>query len=103
MGDLPNLRKILNELSFRDGILHGIERLNRDIFPAMRSWVDADKNDHNVLLLRFEDLIKPDNFGLFKRLFSHLEIKMPDSILSTRYMKIKKLFVKFCSKLKYKY
>jgi hypothetical protein len=68
-------------MPFNDGIIYSIKKLNVGVFPALLSWIDANEKDTNVLLFRFEDLIKPDSLKLFKKLFSHLEIALPDGVL----------------------
>ncbi|GEM_PF-159605 len=81
-GKVPERREILRQLPLSEGIIRGIEFLNeRGHFAALRSWADAPKKDPNVLLLRYEDLIISDNLPIFKKLFSHCDIQMPEDEL----------------------
>ena len=47
----------------------------------MGSCVDAPKRDEKVRVFRFEDMIAPNNQKVFRDLFSHCDIRMPDGIL----------------------
>lgn len=82
MGKLSEIREVLTNVSLADGILYSIEILHDNgLFAALHSWADAPKKDPNVLLLRFEDLTALDNFEVFKKLFSHCDIRMPEEAL----------------------
>ena len=75
-------RQELHKLSFRDGMIYGIEYLhNAGHFTALRSWAEAARNESNVLLVRYEDLVA-SSFTVFKKLFADLDIQMPDAILA---------------------
>lgn len=81
MGRIPEHREVLNSISISDGILYSIEYLHDfGLFAALQSWIDAPRRDPNVLLLRFEDMTAPDNL-VFKELFSHCDIRMPEKVL----------------------
>ena len=46
----------------------------------MRSWVELGKNDPNVLLIKFEELIA-DNLTFIKKIFDFCEIPIPEEEL----------------------
>ena len=56
--------------------------LDFGLFAALRSWIEAARDDQYILLLRYEDITASANLDIFKRLFSHCNIHMPDGILS---------------------
>lgn len=65
-----------------DGIPWMIDRLEEmGLFSALGSWASIPQDDPRVLLLRFEDLIGPRQFEVFKALFAHCDIAMPDDVL----------------------
>jgi len=75
-------RAELNRLSEIKGLIYAIDYLEEvGIFPTLRSWVPAPQTDPNVLLVRFEDLIAPDNFKIYQQLFSHCDIRLPENLL----------------------
>ncbi len=51
------------------------------LFAAMRSWANVANTDTHVLVLRFEDLIGPNQFQFFQRLLAHCDIAMPNEML----------------------
>ena len=64
------------------GIPFMIDNLNRmGLFSSLRSWASLPKDDPSVLLLRFEELIGPRQFEMFKGLFAHCDIAIPDRVL----------------------
>lgn len=76
-------KDVLHNLSFEDGMLHSIEYLHQyGIYTVLRSWIDAPNRDPNVMVVRFEDLIVPDNLALFERVFSHCQIDLPEGVLA---------------------
>ncbi|BBZ39212.1 sulfotransferase domain-containing protein [Mycobacterium conspicuum] len=82
IGDLGRVRQDLNRLSEEDGLLYSLEYLNEvGLFPAQRSWADADAKDETVLMLRYEDLIGSESEAHFKRLFQHCDVRVPDEEL----------------------
>ena len=82
MGNIPKVRELLEGMSQKDGIRYMIRFLEDfGIYEALRSWVNSSKSDDNVLLIRFEDLIINDNLEIFKRLFSHTDIRIPEEVL----------------------
>lgn len=65
-----------------DGIPWMIDKLEEmGLFSALGSWATLPRDDPRVLLLRFEDLIGPRQFEVFKALFAHCDIAMPDDTL----------------------
>lgn len=83
IGRIPQRREVLKSMSMRDGILYCIDDLGRrGAYAALKSWADRAKQDRNALPLRFEALTGPDGFAVFKRLFAHCGIRMPDRLLA---------------------
>jgi len=63
------------------GIPYMMDRLEAmGLFGALDSWADMP-DDPNVRLLRFEDLIGPRQFEIFKELFAFCDIAVPDGEL----------------------
>jgi len=82
VGNIPKVRELLNDMSQADGIRYTIRYLEDfGFYAALRSWVNSSKSDDNVLLLRFEELIVNDNLEIFKRLFAHTDIRIPEETL----------------------
>ncbi len=66
------------------GIPLMIDKLDQmALFVALRSWANVANTDTHVLVLRFEDLIGPNQFQLFQRLLAQCDIAMPDEVLKT--------------------
>ena len=83
IGRIPQIRELLNNMSFKDGMLYVIEYFHdRGRYATLRSWIDLSSRDENVLLFRFEDLSANDNLEFFKKLFHHCDIRMPEEVLS---------------------
>jgi hypothetical protein len=60
-----------------DGIPWMIDKLEEmGLFSALGSWATIPQDDPRVLLLRFEDLIGPRQFEVFKGLLAHCDIAM---------------------------
>lgn len=77
-GDLERVRQDLLRLDEADGLRYAIDYLaDFGLFAAQRSWADAPANDANVLLVRFEDLIGPEQLAEIERLWTHCDIRMP--------------------------
>lgn len=82
MGAVDKHRKTLNQMSIDDGLIYCIQRQEvYGLFRALESWIDAERVDPSVMVVKFEDITGPDQFGVFERLFVHLDIRMPDEIL----------------------
>lgn len=80
LGDQAKIRQELNRLDVTDGLLYGIDFLDQfGLFKAQRSWADASQD--TVMLVRYEELVAADNFGVFKRLFDHCDIRIPADLL----------------------
>lgn len=81
IGEIPRIRNALTKLSLADGIVYSMEHLDRfGLFAAMRSWKSAEREDPNIVLLRYEDL-SASSFEFFTRLFSLLDIGIPEDVL----------------------
>lgn len=76
------VRKTLDDLSLDDGLLFSIKHLaDVGLFAAQSSWCNLGRLDENVFLVRFEDIIGPDQFHVFRKIFSHCDISIPDHLL----------------------
>lgn len=73
---------VLSALSHADGLMHSIEYLaDYGLYSALGSWVGASDKDPNVLVVRYEDLSRPDNLEVVRQLFAHCQIDVPDTVL----------------------
>jgi hypothetical protein len=82
VGDLGEIRQQLERLDVEDGLLYGIDHLEHNgTFKAQRSWADSLTSDSNVMLVKYEKLITPDNILLFRQLLNHCDIRIPDNEL----------------------
>ena len=76
-------RQELKELSLEDGFIYSIEYLNNiGLFQGLKSWIDAEIQDKNILIFKFECLTSSDNFSAFKKLFEHCDIRITDQVLT---------------------
>lgn len=83
VGRISEHREVLNDMPVSEGLLYSIDYLDEyGLFGALRSWADAPAKDPNVLLIRFEDMTAPSNLEVFRKVFSHCDIQMPDKVLS---------------------
>ena len=83
MGDIARVREELEGLSKADGLAYSMERLHEGgTFPTLRSWAEHAPDDPRVMLVRYEDLAGEDSFAVFRRLFDHLDIRVPDEKLA---------------------
>ncbi len=77
---LGEIRHNLENLSREEGLVYGINYLeSTGLFHALASWVSA--NDPNVMLIKFEEATRVDNYALFKQLFDFCDIQMPEPTL----------------------
>jgi hypothetical protein len=82
MGVVGDVRKMLSDIPKSEGLCYSINHLGEfGLFEALSSWVDAAREDKNVMLVRFEDITGDDAAIHFGRLFEHLDIAVPDPIL----------------------
>jgi hypothetical protein len=82
MGEIPRLRKILDDLPVRDGICYAIDFLHSwGHFRALGSWIDAVRTSPNLLVVRFEDLIGSESHAAFESLLRHCDIHVPSKAL----------------------
>ncbi|ROP28865.1 sulfotransferase domain-containing protein [Couchioplanes caeruleus] len=83
MGDIPKVRKELEERPFKDGMLYLIHHLaKKGTFKALRSWATAP-DDGAVQLFRYEDLTGPGQREQVDRLMRHCGIVIPQPELTT--------------------
>ncbi len=83
MGDVPELRRVLQDKSTKDGLLYLIGHLARKkTFDALRSWAVASDAD-GVRLVRYEDLTGERQTEEMDQLMRHCGIPVPPSELET--------------------
>ncbi|GIE33652.1 hypothetical protein Ait01nite_066970 [Actinoplanes italicus] len=83
MGDVLEVRAVLNEKSKKDGMLYLIGHLTKKgMFNAVRSWVEAPPTE-NVRLIRYEDLTGEDQIAEMEALLRHCGINIPEAELET--------------------
>ena len=80
IGDIPTRRQLLTRLSIEDGLIYTINYLNEyGLFDAIHSWHQAASAYRaHVLIVRYEDLVGPNQLKAFRRVFAHCDIRMPD-------------------------
>ena len=88
MGDIPELRKVLQEKPFKEGLLYLISHLSeKGTFRALRSWAIAPSVEA-VRLVRYEDLTGERQTDEVDQLMRHCGISIPSSelaVLLSRY------------------
>jgi hypothetical protein len=88
MGDVPAVRKVLQEKPFKEGLLYVISRLaEKGTFRSLRSWATAP-SAQAVRLVRYEDLTGEQQTDEVDRLMRHCGIVLPSSdlaVLLSRY------------------
>lgn len=83
MGDILEVRRNLQALSRKDGMIYLIGDLARKgRFRAVRSWADAPP-DEAIRLVRYEDLTGPKQEEEVDRLLRHCGIRIPPDQLRT--------------------
>lgn len=79
---LARVREQLEGLDDDDGLRYSIAHLHEyGLFDAMRSWLDAEEADDRIKCFKYEDLVGGGSFDWFRRLFTHLEIYIPDRVM----------------------
>lgn len=82
VGPLETIRQELHSLDLQDGLLYAIDYLECDgLFKAQHSWAGSPAEDPNVMLVKYEDLIGPDNAVVFRQVLKHCDIRIPDNQL----------------------
>jgi Sulfotransferase domain len=82
MGDVPTVRKVLQEKPFKEGLLYVISHLaEKGTFKALRSWATAPSTEA-VRLVRYEDLTGEEQTDELDRLMRHCGIVLPSSELA---------------------
>ncbi|MEH1124345.1 sulfotransferase domain-containing protein [Micromonospora sp. CPCC 206061] len=82
MGDILQHRKILQEIPFKEGMLHVISHLKeRGLFASLRSWVAAPSAE-TFRLFQYEDLIGERQLDEVEKLMRHCGIPIPRSDLT---------------------
>jgi hypothetical protein len=83
MGDIPRVRKVLQEKPFKEGLLYLIGHLaKKGAFKTLRSWANAPDTEA-VRLFRYEDLIGEQQTDQVDRLMRHCGIFIPPPELAT--------------------
>jgi Sulfotransferase domain len=81
MGDIPRVRKVLQEKPRKEGMLYVIGQLSaKGSFNALRSWATSGGSDE-ICLFRYEDLTGPDQRDEVDRLLRHCGIVLPPAEL----------------------
>jgi hypothetical protein len=82
MGDIPRLRKILEDKPLKEGLLYLVGHLaKKGTFDALRSWAVAP-GSAAVRLFRYEDLTGERQTDEVDRLMRHCGISIPPSELA---------------------
>jgi hypothetical protein len=77
MGDILEHRKVLQELPFKEGMIHVIGHLKETwLFTQLRGWVTAP-GDETFRLFRYEDLIGERQTDEMAELMRHCGISIP--------------------------
>jgi hypothetical protein len=77
-------RKMLQKMNDEEGIYYFIEAIkgrNAVQYSALTSWLKA-KDDKNVMLCRYEDLVGPNQIETFMKIFKHCDIIIDREVLS---------------------
>jgi hypothetical protein len=82
IGPLGEIRHDLENLPQEAGLVYGIDYLeSTGLFKALASWVPAGAGDPHVMLVKFEEATRVDNYALFRQLFDFCDIQMPELTL----------------------
>ena len=82
MGDVPQVRKVLQEKPMKEGLLYVISHLcEKGTFRALRSWATAPEADA-VRLVRYEDLTGERQAQEMDQLLRHCGIILPPAELT---------------------
>jgi hypothetical protein len=81
MGDIPEVRKVLQDRPLKEGMLYTINRLaDTGHFGVLRSWARAPRAE-TFELFRYEDLTGERQFDEVDRLMRHCGIPIPPAEL----------------------
>ncbi len=81
MGDIPQARKVLQEVPMKEGLLHVIDRLHqKKLFMQLRSWAVAPSSE-TFRLFRYEDLTGERQTDEVDQLMRHCGIVLPSEEL----------------------
>jgi hypothetical protein len=82
MGDVPQVRKVLQEKPFKEGLLYVIANLEKKgTFKALRSWATAPAAE-SIRLFRYEDLTGENQATEVDDLLRHCGIELPPAALA---------------------
>ena len=80
-GRVAQIREQLQGLSLEDGLAHEMGRMRKEkFFHQMRSWYER-RGDENIRVVRFEDVVGPEQFQHMRSLFDHIGIAISDAEL----------------------
>jgi hypothetical protein len=83
MGDVPVVRKVLQEKPFKEGLLYVIGHLaEKGAFTSLRTWA-TDPSGGAVRLFRYEDLTGEQQADQVDQLMRHCGITIPPDELAT--------------------
>jgi hypothetical protein len=82
MANVGEMRCTLDKLLVSEGLVVVMEDLeDYGTFEAMRSWALGARHDPRVLVVKYEDLTGATSFEVFRKLFSHCDIRIPERLL----------------------
>jgi hypothetical protein len=82
IGNIGDLRERLKGMSEAEGLCFVIDELERrGLFAALRSWTQLPPVNDEAPLFRYEDLIGPEQFNQFDRLFTACDFRVPPDAL----------------------
>jgi hypothetical protein len=83
-GRFNQIRADLGSLAEREGLKRASDLLAgpAQLFPALRSWIDAPTREERVALVRYGDLTGPHAAEAFGKLFEHCDIRLTEKTLT---------------------
>jgi hypothetical protein len=82
MGKVDSIRESINAMPTDEGFAYAIDEIERQgLFAALRSWADVPGVGPDAIRVRYEDLVGGAQFEMFRNLFDHCDIRMPDKVL----------------------
>ena len=73
-------REILSKMDDQEGIAFVLEDSMPMVIESLATWCEATQ-DKNLRLLKYEDLVGPNQFDVFRELFDFLDVRIPDANL----------------------
>lgn len=80
MGDIPTMRARLQGLDKEQGLVEVVRYLDgQGLYEALGSWASPDAaGDPTVQVISYEELASPRSGELFREVYEHLEIPVPE-------------------------